>query len=135
MSFNSRAVHAAEVPAVNGITNAQSLARMYAACIGDVDGVRLLSPEVVERARTTLTTGNDRCLAVETTFGLGFMTSGPFTPMLGPSSFGHPGAGGSLGFADSDSRIAFGYVMNKMEMNLAGDPRVQTLLDALRSCL
>jgi CubicO group peptidase (beta-lactamase class C family) len=73
--------------------------------------------------------------AVETTFGLGFMTSGPFTPMLGPSSFGHPGAGGSLGFTDSDSGIAFGYVMNKMEMNLAGDPRVQTLLDALRSCL
>jgi CubicO group peptidase (beta-lactamase class C family) len=55
--------------------------------------------------------------------------------MLGPSSFGHPGAGGSLGLADPDSGIAFGYVMNKMEMNLAGDPRVQALLDALRSCL
>src|SRR5829696_1649069 len=48
MTWNTRAVHAAEVPAGNGITNARSLSRMYAACIGEVDGVRLLTPEVVE---------------------------------------------------------------------------------------
>jgi CubicO group peptidase (beta-lactamase class C family) len=134
-TFNRRDVHAAEIPAANGITNAQSLSRIYAACIGEIDGVRLLSPEIVQRASATLTSGSDRCLMAETTFGLGFMTSGPFSPMLGPTSFGHAGAGGSLGFADPESGVAFGYVMNKMEMNLAGDPRVEALLDALRSCL
>ncbi len=134
-TFNRRDIHAAEIPAANGITNARSLARMYAACIGEVDGLRLLPPAVVERARTTLTSGTDSCLMAQTTFGLGFMTCGPFSPMLGPGSFGHAGAGGSLGFADPESGVAFGYVMNKMEMNLAGDPRVEALLDAVRSCL
>jgi CubicO group peptidase (beta-lactamase class C family) len=134
-TFNRRDVHAAEIPAGNGITNARSLARMYAACLDEVDGVRLLSPAVVERASTTLTSGADLCIQAETTFGLGFMTSGPFTPMLGARSFGHAGAGGSLGFADPDAGVAFGYVMNKMEMNLAGDPRVESLLGALRTCL
>jgi CubicO group peptidase (beta-lactamase class C family) len=134
-TFNRRDVHAAEIPAANGITNARSLARMYAACLEEVDGIRLLSPELVERARVTLTSGFDRCLMAETTFGLGFMTSGPFTPMLGAGSFGHAGAGGSLAFADPESGVGFGYVMNKMEMNLAGDPRLDPLLAAVRSCL
>jgi CubicO group peptidase (beta-lactamase class C family) len=57
MTWNTRAVHAAEVPAAGGITNARSLSRMYAACIGEIDGVRLLSPEIVERASTRLTSG------------------------------------------------------------------------------
>ena len=133
--FNRRAVLAAEVPAANGVTNARSLSRMYAACIGEVDGVRLLSPEVVERASTRLTVGNDTCLLVEMAFGLGFMTYGPITLMGGPGSFGHAGAGGSLGFANPNTGVAFGYVMNRMDMNLAGDPRVIALTDAVQSCL
>ena len=133
-TWNRRDVHAAEVPAANGITNAASLARMYAACIGAVDGVRLLSDGYLERARTTLTSGADRCLVAETTFGIGFMTSGPFVKMAGPGSFGHAGAGGSLGFAHSERDIAFGYVMNQMQNNLADDPRVTALTDAVLAC-
>jgi CubicO group peptidase (beta-lactamase class C family) len=68
-------------------------------------------------------------------FGLGFMTFGPITTMAGPGSFGHAGAGGSLGFAQPSSGIAFGYVMNKMEMNLAGDSRVIALTEAVQACL
>ena len=134
-SFNRREVHAAEIPAANGITNARSLARMYAACVGEIDGVRLLSPAVVDRARTPLTSGTDRCLQVETAFGLGFMTSGVFAPLGGPGSFGHTGAGGSVGFAHPEKGLAFGYVMNQMEANLAGDTRVAALTEALHSCL
>lgn len=133
--FNSRAVHAAAIPAANGITNARSLAKLYAACIGDVDGVaRRITPATLDRARTTLTSGSDRCLIVETTFGLGFMTSGPFTTMLGPGSFGHAGAGGSLAFGHPEKGIGFGYVMNQMDNNLAGDPRVLSLMSALERC-
>jgi CubicO group peptidase (beta-lactamase class C family) len=130
-------VHAACIPAANAITNARSLARMYAATLGPVDGVRLLDPVVVDRARTTVTPENepDRCLVVPTTFGMGFMTHGFFTPYLGPGSFGHPGAGGSVAFAQPESGVAFAYVMNQMASNLAGDRRAADLMDALKSCL
>jgi len=133
-TWNRRDVRAAEIPAANGMTNAASLARMYAACIGSVDGVRLLSDGYLERARTTLTSGGDRCLVAETTFGIGFMTSGPFVKMAGPGSFGHAGAGGSLGFAHPERDVAFGYVMNQMQNNLADDPRVTALTDAVLAC-
>ena len=72
--WNSRALHAAEVPAANGIGDARSLARMYSACIGAVDGVRLLDDEQLRRATTQLTTGpNTVLLDMDIQFGLGFM--------------------------------------------------------------
>ena len=135
MIFNTRGMHAAQIPAANGITNARSLSRMYAACVSEVDGVRLLTPDTVAKVTETLTSGPDQCLVFESTFGLGFMTHGSFTPMMGPGSFGHAGAGGSLGFAHPDSGVGFGYVMNQMQMNLAGDPRAAGLIEAIQSSL
>jgi CubicO group peptidase (beta-lactamase class C family) len=131
-TFNRRDVHAAELPAANAITNASSLARIYAATLGPVDGVQLIEDAVRERARTKITPDGepDLCLQAETTFGLGFMVNGPFTVYSGPGSYGHPGAGGSVGFADPDHDLAFAYVMNTMATNLAGDLRAQNLIDA-----
>jgi CubicO group peptidase (beta-lactamase class C family) len=131
--FNLPEVRAAEIPAANGVTNARSLARMYAGLIGAVeDGpdAGLLEADQVEAARTRQTKGNDQVLIFETSFGLGFMTSSPFAPFGGPGSFGHPGAGGSVGFADPDNGIGFGYVMNRMLTNLSGDPRTRGLVAA-----
>ena len=133
--FNTRAVHAAEIGAANGITNARSLARMYGALVAPVDGVRLLDPATVEVARSQRVRAADACLLAETSFGLGFMLDTAFNPLLSPGSFGHPGAGGSLGFADPESGIGFGYVMNRMQMNLSADPRQGALIDAVRRCL
>ncbi len=132
---NSRVVHAAEIPAANGIGTARSVARMYASLIGDVDGVRLLKPETVEAARTSQARGPDRIIIMETNFGLGFWLSTPIMPLLSPGSFGHPGAGGSFGAADPESGVAVGYVMNRMNANLAGDPRARGLLDAVQASL
>ena len=136
-TFNRRDVHAAEIPAANGITNARSLARIYAATIGEIDGVRLIAPETMELARTVITplAELDKCLYMGTTFGLGFMTYGMFTPYAGPGSFGHPGAGGSVAFAQPESQLAFGYVMNKMASNLANDPRSAQLIAAANQVL
>jgi CubicO group peptidase (beta-lactamase class C family) len=130
--FNRRDVRAAELPAANGMSTAASLAKIYAATIGEVDGVRLLEPDTVEVARTTVTPAGeaDACLIMPTTFGMGFMTHGQFTPFAGPGSFGHPGAGGSVAFAHPESGLAFAYVMNQMAANLAGDMRAQRLIDA-----
>jgi CubicO group peptidase (beta-lactamase class C family) len=135
MPWNTPAVRAAEIGAANGITNARSLARMYAATVGPVDGVRLLAADTVEMARAPRVKGPDACLLVETAFGLGFMLDSPFNPMLAPGSFGHPGAGGSVAFADPEAGIGFGYVMNQMQNNLSADPRQGALIEAVRSCL
>ncbi len=131
--FNSRAIHASEIPAANGITTARSLARMYAATIGEVDGVRLIGDDTVELVRAEQVFGRDHCLTMPTRFGLGFMLDGDFSSMLSPGSFGHPGAGGSLGYADPESGVGYGYVMNQMAGGLAGDPRTITLNDAVRA--
>lgn len=134
-AFNQPRVRAAEIPAANGISNARSLATIYAATMQEINGTQLLSSAVRERAARTVTPENepDKCLVLGTTFGMGFMTSGPFVPMAGPGSFGHPGAGGSVAFAQPERAMAFAYVMNAMSANLAGDLRSQALIKAASS--
>jgi CubicO group peptidase (beta-lactamase class C family) len=131
--------HAAEVPGGNGITNATSLSRMYAALIGPVeDGPAepLLTEAQVERARTSLTFGPDQVFAsvgfvLEQEIGLGFWRSSPVTPFGGAGSFGHGGAGGSYGFADPEHGLAVGYVMNRMSEGVLGDPRSRRIVRAV----
>jgi CubicO group peptidase (beta-lactamase class C family) len=74
----------------------------------------------------------DKVLHVDTTSSLGFIKPGP-TCMFGSSddAFGTPGAGGSFGFADPDTGIGFGYVMNKLGFHLVSDPRELGLRNAL----
>ena len=133
--FNTRALHATEMPAANGITNASSLARMYAATVGEVDGIRLLSDDTVAAASSEAVNGVDRSLVAPTRFGMGFMLDNVTVPLLGPRAFGHAGAGGSLGQADPDSGVGYGYVMNQMMGGIAGDPRTVRLNEAVRACL
>ncbi len=137
--MNQRAWHAAEMPAGNGITNATSLSRLYAALIGPVEGgpsEPLLTSAQVERARTPLTSGADQVFAsvgfnLEQKIGLGFWRSSPVTLFGGEGSFGHGGAGGSYGFADPEHGLAVGYVMNKMAMEFTGDSRSHGLIGAV----
>jgi CubicO group peptidase (beta-lactamase class C family) len=113
---NSREWRAAEVPSTNGHGNARAVARLYAALAGDggLDGVHILSPETVEMAIAEQVYGEDLILERPTRFGLGFQLTMPERPLgPGPRSFGHFGAGGSLGFADPDARVAFAYAMNQ----------------------
>jgi CubicO group peptidase (beta-lactamase class C family) len=135
--FNTRAVHGAQIPAANGITNASSLAKIYAATLAPIDGLQLLDDDVRNVARITVTPDGeaDACLMMPTTFGMGFMTHGGFTPYAGPGSFGHPGAGGSVGFASPELQLGFGYVMNRSAQNLAGDLRAARLIAATRSVI
>jgi CubicO group peptidase (beta-lactamase class C family) len=132
--FNRPEVRAAEIPSANGVSNARSLARLYAATIGPVEGgpsEALLTPEQRTAASTTQTQGADQVLMFPTTFGLGFMTASPFSPYGGPKGFGHAGAGGSVAFADPEAGVGFAYVMNRMMANLSGDPRSHGLAQAV----
>ncbi|MGW3122934.1 serine hydrolase domain-containing protein [Streptomyces sp. NPDC001107] len=131
---NDPAYRAAALPATNGIATAEGLARFYASLIGEVDGgTRLFTPETVELARTERSAGPDRVLVVGTRFGLGYMLHGAASPLLSPTSFGHPGRGGALGFADPDTGIAFGYVTNGFRKTVTADPRAQALVRAVRA--
>ncbi|MEX2269393.1 MAG: serine hydrolase domain-containing protein [Acidimicrobiia bacterium] len=134
--WNTRQLRAAEMPSSNGHSDARSLARMYAACIGEVDGVRLLTDETVERASQVLSDGPDCVVGQPLTIGLGFMLAPTFPPGVGPRTFGHSGAGGSTAFADPDRGLAFAYVMSQMKMSMTNlDPRGGALVKAAYEAL
>jgi CubicO group peptidase (beta-lactamase class C family) len=128
--WNTTAVRAAEMPSSNGIADARSLARVYAACIGEVDGVRLLDDDTVARACEVQSRGPDEIIMLESCFGLGFMLPPMMPPACGPRSFGHGGAGGSMAFADPDPALSLGYVMNRMRFD-PDDRRATSIVDAV----
>ena len=126
-----RAYRAGELPAGNAIADARALARIYAATIGEVDGVRLISEAAMQRARTCQTEGLVAPGEMaklrgsgSQPYGLGYELPSLVKPMLGPGSFGHAGAGGRMGFAHPESGIAVAYVCNTMLDSPTGpDPR------------
>lgn len=133
MTYNDPAVLAAEVPGANGVTDARSLSRLYAACVSPILGAPLLSDATIDQAVIVRTRGRMRFGGPDAghRWGTGFMLdSPPIRRMLGARSFGHDGAGGTLGFADADRRIGFGYVHNQM-----GVQQAAVLVEALRACL
>jgi CubicO group peptidase (beta-lactamase class C family) len=144
--WNSPALHAAELPAANGIGDARSLAQLYSACVcatetAEGGAIRVLGADQLARALVPQTEGPDRVLlGLDLQWGLGFMLNrGVLTlaGMGGPRAFGHFGAGGSVGWADPDLELGTGYVMNKMSLGTTGDARsarlVQASLAAARS--
>ncbi len=141
---NSRAGHAAEIGAANGITNARGLAGMYAPLA--MGGGKLVDARTLTRmGEVSMATHDDATLRIPTRFSLGFMKSmdnrkrsigaqifGPDidSVILGSTAFGHVGAGGSLGFADPAAGLSFGYTMNQMGPGLLLNERGQSLVDA-----
>lgn len=134
--FNRPEVRAAQVPGANGISNARSLATIYAACIGEMNGVRLLEASTVAAATTSETPKGevDLVLKEETVFARGFAIHSERTQWAGPTSFGHDGAGGSCAFAQPDRDFAFSYVMNTMLTTPEADPRKSALIEAAVRC-
>jgi len=135
---NSRAWRGMELPSANGHATARSLAKAYAALArgGEIDGYRVLTPASIERCYTEQSFGIDEVLKQSTRVGLGFMLSQPGVEMgPNPHTFGHPGAGGSIGFADPTAKVGFGYVMNQMGIDPLLDPRAARLFEALYKSL
>lgn len=133
--WNDPRTLSAQIPAANGVTNAASLARMYASMVGVVDGTRLLDESSLNAAIEPQVEGPDAVLMFPIPFALGFMCHSNVSPLVGGRSFGHYGAGGSVGLADPDRHLAVGYVMNQMHFGLAGDPRTAGLLAAVNQCI
>ena len=123
-SVNTREWRAAEIPAANGHGTARALAEIYGVLArgGERDGVRILESSTIDRAIQEEAFGPDAVLGqMPMRFGLGFMLRHDMIPLSpGPRAFGHPGAGGSIGMADPDARVGFGFTMNKMRMGMVG---------------
>lgn len=75
----------------------------------------------------------DECIKGEVEFSLGFIKCCPSWLFGNPDSFGAPGAGGSLGFADPQVKIGYGYIPNRIGVTLTGDPRDVAIGKALYS--
>jgi CubicO group peptidase (beta-lactamase class C family) len=135
LDLNDPAAQAVEIPGANGIGTARGVAGLYAALIGAGSSPALFGPEALAEAMGPASDGPDRVLVVNSRFGHGYFRHGPTSPMASPASFGHPGRGGSLGFADPALGLAFGYVTNGMQPGVTGDIRSRTLVAAVRACL
>jgi CubicO group peptidase (beta-lactamase class C family) len=132
-TVNTAAWQDAQLPSANLHTDARGIARLYAALLGEAPS--LVDRDVLRQASTGPPGGDDLVLGRPSRFGLGFQLSQPERP-LGPnaSSFGHFGAGGSLGFADPHAHLAFAYVMNRGGAQWR-DPRNRALIDAVYESL
>ena len=127
-----------EVPAGGGVGTARAMAHAYSAFTGPGgalglrhDTLDLLAAPAIPPARGFY----DECLKGEVEFSLGFMKPSEHWRFGGPRSFGSPGTGGALGFADPDAGIGYGYVTSRMGTVFTGDPRDVGLREALDTCL
>ena len=130
----------AESGSGNGVTNARGLAGLYAPLAEG--GAGLVSTERMHRMRRPVAcTHEDATLRQPMRFGLGYMNStdnrggGGDSVVMGEFGFGHVGMGGSLGFADPEAGISFGYSMNRMGAGILLNARGQSLVDAVYESL
>ncbi|MBI4220806.1 MAG: beta-lactamase family protein [Chloroflexi bacterium] len=125
-------IRRASVPGGGGIMNARAIARHYAMLAegGILDGVRVLSRSTIDAARTLQTDDVDVVLERRARKGLGYFLSGPadaggaVAMSSNPGAFGHPGLGGSIGFADPENRFAFG--LTKTLLTVVTEPTKTT---------
>jgi len=138
LSYDERRIYARdfEVPSGGGVGTARGIARAYGvfAAGGRELGLRPETLRLLAAPATPAKRGfYDECLRGEVQFSLGFMKPSPQWPFGHAGSFGAPGAGGSLGYADPEAGIGYAYVTNRMGTALTGDPRDVVLRNALSS--
>jgi CubicO group peptidase (beta-lactamase class C family) len=125
-----------EVPSGGGVGTARAIARAYSAFATGGRELRLC-PETVQLLTAAAIPAAhgfyDECMKGEARFSLGFMKPNPFFPFGHAGSFGSPGAGGALGYADPQAGTGYAYVTCKMGTSLSGDPRDVALRNALSS--
>lgn len=135
---NNPLVRRAEIGGAGGLSNGRGLARMYTPLANG--GGELFSEAAIARmSEVSVATEQDATLLLPTRFSLGFMKSmdnrrrvdgDRDSAVLSSSAFGHVGAGGSIGFADPEAKMAFGYAMNNMGPGILLNERGQSLVDA-----
>jgi CubicO group peptidase (beta-lactamase class C family) len=128
-----------EVPSGGAVGTARAIAHVYGvfATDGRALGLRRETLDLLARPAVPPLRGfHDECLKAEVRFSLGFMKPSLVWPFgTSATSFGSPGSGGALGFADPDAGVGYAYVTNQMGTRLTGDPRDLALRTALYAAL
>jgi CubicO group peptidase (beta-lactamase class C family) len=140
ISVDERRIYARnlEVPSGGGVVTAQAMACAYSVFATGGRDFGLRKDTLAQLAAPAIPPTHgfyDECLRGEVQFSLGFMKPSPFFPFGRPESFGSPGAGGALGFADPTAGIGYAYVTNKMGTTLSGDPRDVALREAVYAAI
>lgn len=133
LAWNTRALHAAEIPGAGGIATARAMARFYGCLVlgGEIDGVRILEPATVALGREERSRFTDPYIPERMAYGLGWAIQTPqmrFGPA--PDAFGHSGAGGSIHGGWPSTGTGFSYTMSEMRVD-PDDLRSRAVLDAL----
>ena len=135
--YNTPGFRQGVLPSSNGHGNARGVARIYAALAqgGSLDGVLLLNPDEIEIARTLQWDGICGMTDRHYRYGMGFFLNTPPLAPMGDNmrAFGHPGAGGAMGFADPERKLAFAYSPNFMCSGAGSGERCTALVTALYS--
>jgi CubicO group peptidase (beta-lactamase class C family) len=130
--INSTRWRTAELPSTNGHATARGIARIFEVLVsgGRLEGVEWVAPGALAEAASEQVYGDDLILHRPSRFGIGFQLTQAERPLgPNPGSFGHFGAGGSLGFCDPEAKLAFGYAVNTMGPRWQ-NPRNRALIDA-----
>jgi len=127
--MNTPAMRGVSLPSLGAIATADALAHFYSLLASG--GGSLFHADTLAAMRTTLCSGPDRVLVESTSFSAGFMTNdhGVYGPA--PTAFGHPGAGGSLAFADPSLGLGFAFIPSAMHPGALPGPRTRKLVAAL----
>jgi CubicO group peptidase (beta-lactamase class C family) len=131
--LNDADIQGLELPWMNALVSARGLARLYAALAngGTLDGTRVLSPETIAPVhRRQSWTQRDGVLNKPIGFSQGFVKEERHLFSPNPESFGHPGVGGSMGWADPTVRLGLGYVTNTLDWHIRS-PRAIALCQAV----
>ena len=127
--FGNRAdVLKSDIPA-GGKMSARAVARMYAALLGEVDGVRLVSPERLHEISATAFSGVDQIMGFPSTWALGYSVGRPGTdPQETPTVLGVGGVGGSFAYADAATGISFALTKNRLSSDFSAAERVSEIV-------
>lgn len=127
-----------EMPAGGGVGTARAIAHAYSVFATDGRALQLRAETLQALAAPATPSAHgfyDECMQGEVRFSLGFMKPNPMWPFGSEDSFGSPGAGGSIGFADPKTGIGYAYVTSQMGTALTGDPRDLALRNAVYSII
>jgi len=131
LQFNEDDVLRAEWPSTNVISNASDLARLFAASVEPVEGIRVLSAEGLQRMAGLRYRGMDRMLRFPISFGSGVQLPFPQLPFLGAGSFGHEGAGGAVLAVDPRRRLSVAFVTDVFPPSNGAAPAAYPVLAAI----
>ncbi len=133
LEMNQSKVWELALPSMGGIGTARALAEFYQATLG-FQKREVISEQVRGWLTQSQTLGHDQVLQIETHFGMGcMMNKGLQQPPFGKSqsAYGHPGAGGSVAYADPESQLSFAYTMNQMTLSVLPNEKSQSIMALL----